>query len=169
MLELTVEVNIADGWLSPGLALNLHSLPPEAEEEECRGDDEEEAAGGETEGEEAPAGGEAGSEGNQPQPPLLADPPLTGPAGDVAAVLRGGSHCHRLGDGDEVGPGVLGLHQHLNINTSVRAAVRAEPFSHLGVGVKDGGGVDTPGQGRAGPGCGDPTHQLGQVSLSQLD
>ena len=114
LVDLTVEVNVAHGWLCPGLALALHFLPPEAEEEESRGYDDEEAAGGETEGEEAVAGGDGGSERNNLQSPLLAAPSLTGPAGDIAPVLRGGSHCDSLGHGDQVGPGVL--HQDLNIN-----------------------------------------------------
>ena len=48
VVEVMLEVNVADGWLRPGFSLYLDFLPPDAEEDETGGEDDEEAAGGET-------------------------------------------------------------------------------------------------------------------------
>ena len=106
MVEVMVEVDVADGWLSPGLALYLDFLPPDAEEDESRGEDDEETGGGETEGEQTPAGGQSGRERNHSQSALLTEVSLAGPAGDIAPVLRSGPHCHSLREGHQVGPQV---------------------------------------------------------------
>ena len=107
VVEVVVEVDVADGWLSPGLALYLDFRLPDAEEDESRGEDDEETGGGEeTEGEEAPAGGQSGGERDHSESPLLTEISLSGPAGDVAPVLRAGPHSDTLGDGDQVRGGV---------------------------------------------------------------
>ena len=113
--EVMVEINVADGWLFPCLALNLDFLPPDAEEDETSGEDDEETAGGEAEGEQAPVGGQSGGERDKSQSPLLAELPLTDPAGDITPVVRSGPHCDSLRHGHQVGAGNL-LQQHLNIN-----------------------------------------------------
>ena len=175
---MTVQVDVADvGWLRVeqlslssstavdwAVDLSLTGPPLEAQHGEDDQEEDHHQDADEDEAEEADPVHHAGvpavpeSRGRQylevdtPGLELLSVAPGLGDgAGDVASVvLQGGRVGDGLGDGDQVG---------------VLLQLRPD----LGVGVQPGPALSYTGPLTHRPGWGDPTDELGQVSLSQLD